>query len=172
MSISNLLAITSVSAIEQFQNMHKISVQAASLVSHDICEYLIGVADNARINSMTFYRLDNKSVFALLQKLKRPKNVIDFHRAMSTHLRFNIFKHYRPTLTSFKPLYSSLLVYKQNFLKSYDFLADGTKSEFIPRADNKEGGLIKIFIDKILSFDPYLAVLHWETLRLPTLSRK
>ena len=57
---------------------------------------------------------------------------------------------YRPTLTNFKPLYSSLLVYKQNFQKLYDFLADGIKSEYIPRADNKDGGLIKIFIDKIL----------------------
>jgi hypothetical protein len=28
-------------------------------------------------------------------------------------------------------------------------LADGIKSEYIPRADNKDGGLIKIFIDKI-----------------------
>jgi hypothetical protein len=41
------------------------------------------------------------------------------------------------------------LVYKQNFQRLYDFLADGIDHEFIPRADNKEGGLIKIFIDKI-----------------------
>ena len=31
----------------------------------------------------------------------------------------------------------------------YDFLADGIDLNFIPRADNKERGLIKIFIDKI-----------------------
>ena len=68
---------------------------------------------------------------------------------MDIHLRFSIFKDYRPTLTNFKPLYSSILVYKQNFQKLYDFLADGIKSEYIPRADNKDGGLIKIFIDKI-----------------------
>ena len=65
-------------------------------------------------------------------------------------MRFNIFKDYRPTLTNFKPLYIILLVYKQNFQRLYDFLADGIDLlEFIPRADNKEGGLIKIFIDKI-----------------------
>ena len=57
-------------------------------------------------------------------------------------MRFNIYKDYRPTLTNFKPLYSSLLVYKQNFQRLYDFLADGIRL-------NKEGGLIKIFIDKI-----------------------
>ena len=65
-SISSILDFAA--AIEQFQNMHKISVPAASLVSTDIREYLIGVADNARINSLTFYGLDNKSVLALLQK--------------------------------------------------------------------------------------------------------
>ena len=146
-NISNVLEFAS--AIEQFQNMHKISVPAASLVSADIREYLIGVADNPRINSMTFFGLDNTSVFSLLQKLKRPKNTLEFRRAMDNHLRFNIFKDYRPILTNFKPLYSSLLVYKQNFQKLYDFLADGIKSEYIPRADNKDGGLIKIFIDKI-----------------------
>jgi len=64
-------------------------------------------------------------------------------------LRFNIYKDYCPTLTNFKPLYSSLLVYKQKFQRLYDFLADGIDNEFIPRADNKEGGQIKIFIDKI-----------------------
>ena len=146
-SISNILDFAS--AIEQFQNMHKISVPAASLVSTDIREYLIGVADNARINSLTFYGLDNKSVLALLQKLKRPKNVIDFRKALDSNLRFNIYKDYRPTLTNFKPLYSSLLVYKQSFQRLYDFLADGIHPEFIPRADNKDGGLIKIFVDKI-----------------------
>jgi hypothetical protein len=77
------------------------------------------------------------------------ENVIDFRRAVETHLRINIYKDYRPTLTNFKPLYSSLLVYKQNFKRLYDFLADGIRLDFIPRADNKEGGLIKIFIDKI-----------------------
>jgi hypothetical protein len=68
---------------------------------------------------------------------------------MDIHLRFSTFKDYRPTFTNFKPLYSNLLVYKQNFQKLYDFFADGIKSEYIPRADNKGGGLIKIFIDKI-----------------------
>ena len=71
-NISNVLDFAS--AIEQFQNMHKISVPAASLVSADIREYLIGVAGNPRVNSMTFFGLDNTSVFSLLQKLKRPKN--------------------------------------------------------------------------------------------------
>ena len=146
-SISSILEFAA--AIEQFQNMHKLAVPAATLISPDIREYLIGVADDHRINQMTFFGLDNKSVFALLQKLKRPKNVIDFRRAVETHLRFNIYKDYRPTLTNFKPLYSSLLVYKQNFQRLYDFLADGIRLDFIPRADNKEGGLIKVFIDKI-----------------------
>jgi hypothetical protein len=130
--------------------MHKISVPAASLVSTDIREYLIGVADNVRINSLTFYGLDNKSILALLQKLKRPRNVIDFRKALDSNLRFNIYKDYRPTLTNFKPLHSSLLVYKQSFQRLYDFLTDGIHTEeFIPRADNKDGGLIKIFVEKI-----------------------
>jgi hypothetical protein len=63
-NISNVLDFAS--AIEQFQNMHKISVPAASLVSADIREYLI-----TRVNSMTLFGLDNTSVFSLLQKLKR-----------------------------------------------------------------------------------------------------
>ena len=40
-------------------------------------------------------------------------------------------------------------MYRQNFQRLYDFLADGIRLDFIPRADSKEGGLIKIFIDKI-----------------------
>ncbi len=41
------------------------------------------------------------------------------------------------------------MVYKQNFQRLYDFRADGIRLDFIPRADNKEDGLIKIFVDKI-----------------------
>ena len=66
-SVSNILDFAS--AIEQFQNMHKISVPAALRVSTDIREYLIGVADNARINSHTFYGLDNKSVLSIFGRL-------------------------------------------------------------------------------------------------------
>jgi hypothetical protein len=88
-SISSLLDFAS--AIEQFQNMYKLAVPAATLISPGIREYLIGDADGHRINQMTFFGLDNKSVFALLQKLKRPKNVIDFRRAVEAHLKFNIY---------------------------------------------------------------------------------
>ena len=71
-SVSSILEFAA--AIEQFQNMHKLAVPAATLFSPDIREYLIGVANNPRVNQLTFFGLDNKSVFALLQKLKRPKN--------------------------------------------------------------------------------------------------
>ena len=97
-------------SIEQFQTMHKISVPAAPLVSQDIREYIISQEDNPRLDTAVFYSLDNKTVFSLLQKIKQPKNVIEFRKALDTHLRFSIFKDYRPTLTNFKPLYSSLLV--------------------------------------------------------------
>ena len=60
-NISNVLDFAF--AIEQFQNIQKTSVPVASLVSADIREYLIGVADNPRVNSMTFIGLDNTSGF-------------------------------------------------------------------------------------------------------------
>ena len=71
-SVSTILEFAA--AIEQLQNMHKLAVPAATLISPDIREYLIGVANNPCVDQLTIFGLDNKSVFALLQKLKRPKN--------------------------------------------------------------------------------------------------
>ena len=99
-NISNVLDFAS--AIEQFQNMHKISVPAASLVSADIREYLIGVADNPRVNSMTFFGLDNTSAFSLLQKLKRPKNTLEFRRAMSRY-HYDSLHHCRTLHSPYHP---------------------------------------------------------------------
>ena len=41
------------------------------------------------------------------------------------------------------------MVYKQTFQRLCDFRAHSIHPEFIPRADNKDGGFIKIFVDKI-----------------------
>jgi hypothetical protein len=119
------------------KNMHKLSVPNDSLNFLDIREYLIGVAANHRINQLTFFGLNNKSVFTLLQKLKRPKNVIDFHRAVKIEvLAFIVFKDYRLTLCTSV----CWLISKASRGCMTSWRMEFIDLNFIPRVDNKEGG--------------------------------
>ena len=52
-SVSTLLEFAA--AIEQLQNMHKLAVPAATLISPDIREYLIGVANNPCVDQLTIF---------------------------------------------------------------------------------------------------------------------
>ncbi len=96
------------------------------------------------MNATNFYALDNKPLIQLLQKALRPTNVHDFK-----NLSFSLPKDYKPTVTNFFILHQQLLSYRVEFEQLYDFLADGNISTNIPKCDNKEGGLIKLFVDRI-----------------------
>jgi hypothetical protein len=89
-NISNVLEFAS--AIEQFQNMHKISVPAASLVSADIREYLIGVADSPWVNSMTFFGLvDNTSFFFSATKVETSEKYFRVSKSYGQSFAFQYF---------------------------------------------------------------------------------
>ena len=52
-------------------------------------------------------------------------------------------------MTNFFILHQQLFSYRVEFEQLYDFLADGNISTNIPKCDNKEGGLINIFFERI-----------------------
>ena len=135
--------------IDQFQSKHHLSVPAATLVSEDIKHKLLGICEIPRLNATNFYALDNKPLIQLLQKALRPTNVHDFRRQLDKNLSFSLPKDYKPTVTNFFILHQQLLSYRVEFEQLYDFLADGNISTNIPKCDNKEGGLIKLFVERI-----------------------
>jgi hypothetical protein len=135
--------------IDQFQSKHHLSVPAATLVSEDIKHKLLGICEIPRLNVTNFYALDNKSLIQLLQKALRPTNVHDFRRQLDKNLSFSLPKDYKPTVTNFFILHQQLLSYRVEFEQLYDFLADGNISTNIPKCDNKGGGLINIFVERI-----------------------
>src|SRR6185437_13365682 len=49
--------------------------------------------------------------------------------------------------SNFKPLYEALLIYKDKTIKAYEILADGNSPDNIPAINNKDGGLIRVFLD-------------------------
>ena len=56
---------------------------------------------------------------------------------------------FRSEASNFKVLYDALLLYRFRFLRVYQILADGNPPENIPKCENKDGGLIKMFLDNI-----------------------
>jgi hypothetical protein len=135
--------------IDRFQSKHHLSVPAATLVLEEIKHKLLGICEVPRLNATNFYSLDNKPLTQLLQKALRPTNVHDFRRQLDKNLFFNLPKDYKPTVTNIFILHQQLLSFRVEFEQIYDFLADGNSISNIPKCDNKDGGLIKIFVDRI-----------------------
>jgi len=136
--------------IDQFQSKHHLAVPAATLVTKDIKYKLLGICEIPKLNAANFYALDSKPLIQLLQKALRPTNVHDFRRQLNKNLNFSLPKEYKPTVTNFFILHQQLLSFRVEFQQLYDFLADGNELLNIPKCDNKDGGLIKIFIESSL----------------------
>lgn len=63
---------------------------------------------------------------------------------------FEISASYRPTPEWFQPFYEALLTFIKRFIEVYEILMVGIEDdEILPRVDNKEGGLVHIFVGKI-----------------------
>jgi len=135
--------------IDLYQNRHRLSVPAATLISEDIKDKLLGINSDDRLSDMNFYALSNQPLIQLMQKALMPRNVTDFRKQLDRNLKFSLPKDHRPTVTNFFLLHQALLTYRVQFGRLYDFISEGNTVQNIPRVDSKDGGLLKIFVEKI-----------------------
>jgi hypothetical protein len=96
----------------------------------------------ARTEGLTlnkFHTLSARKILALLQAQIKPETKLAFTKP-------TLHQGYTPTSVIFQTFYDALLQYKATFTNLYEILAEKMNT---PPVSNKEGGLLKISIEKI-----------------------
>jgi len=82
------------------------------------------------------------------QEELRPTSPLSFGHALIGNVDFELPHGYRPDAYNFNTWYGLLLSYKRRFRLVFEILKHKNRSN-VPYCDNKEGGLVRIFVDKI-----------------------
>jgi hypothetical protein len=141
----NVLAVMKfVNQIVDYTTGHGLDLPVSTLIDKKIRQHIISRVEG--LNVYKFHRLNTETIITLLQELVRPQTVLDFQKALEKYVEFpTLPRNYRPTVVDFKLFYDAILEYKTNFQDLYEVLAENNQDN-IPQANNKEGGLIKIFL--------------------------
>lgn len=130
----------------KYQTQYGIKLPLPSLVEEVPRDHLI--ASEGGMNLTQFYELEDEALFKMLTKQIRPKTPLAFYDKLVKHIDFVIPKSYKPTPSDFKLFLGALRTYRHKFLKLFEVLAADNDAN-IPEVKNKDGGLLKAFLDKI-----------------------
>lgn len=104
-------------------------------------------------------KMSNEKIMALIKRHIRPDSPMEFQQTLSYYVDFKWDMHGQtPTPVTFRAFYSALLMYRDEFLRYYEVIAEGNNNN-IPPCNDKKGGLVRSFIEKI----PY--EYGWRVLR-------
>lgn len=136
-----------IESCKDYYETNRINFVTPSRVSKEIRELLMAIPPIIT-NTGRFYNLSDDELFDRARSLIRPKTTNDFIEKMRRNVEFSISAHYKPTPSDFGMFLSSLLVYRRNFHQLYDTLAANNAIN-IPECRNKEGFLLKVYLEKI-----------------------
>jgi hypothetical protein len=89
-----------------------------------------------------------KDLFRYVQDLIKPTTIVDFREKLERNIEFVMPTGYSPLPTDFHVFYNALLIYRARFRKVYELLAHDNEDN-CPECTNKEGGLIRSFLNPI-----------------------
>jgi hypothetical protein len=138
--------ITFVDDVTEYESAHSLNLPASTLISSKVRDQII--AHNPGLNERKFHSATFEELVKLINKEVRPTSKLSFRRMLQKHTKFVAPTGYQPYTSSFKEFYTALLLYRRRFTRIYEILSTENE-ENIPQADNKPGGLIKVFIDAI-----------------------
>jgi hypothetical protein len=133
--------------INLYETMHGIELRASTLIADEVRRSIMSKCD---IGETRFFRADQKFLRKIIQKAVRPTDKAMFARLLDKSTNF-----WKPnedtsslTIETFPRFYNRLLTYKQEFYQKFEFLAYRNKKN-VPKLENKEGGIIRIFLNKL-----------------------
>eukprot|EP01032_Pedospumella_encystans_P023216 gene23216-26282_t len=133
-------------AINEYEIANKIKLKVPTLVDKSVRSLII--ARTRGLTESKFYALNNKQLFAYITVLVQPESKLDFKEKLERNVDFVLPPSYKPSATDYRPMYDALLIYRDRFRKVYEIMAANNEDN-VPQCKNKEGGLIKTFLDKI-----------------------
>lgn len=132
-------------AVNTYQKAYGLTLPLNTLIAEKV---RYNLAARNGLTDESFYDLTHDELFDITTSYVRPTSRLDFSLKLAANISFGTTLNYKPTADYFRPFYEDLLVYRNLYIKVYELLAENNIPN-IPELKNKEGGLFKIFIDKI-----------------------
>ena len=153
-----------VEAIIEYQVAHKFKLPVTTMLSPRVREEIL--SKYRQLTLTKFYQLSTEEILQILQLECRPTTTLSFYEMMRKHLKFELPSGYKPYTANFKIFYDELIAYKYRTLQYFELMSEDNASA-IPPILNREGGLIKLWADKI-PFDYGQRVCKTVTKQVPT----
>ena len=133
--------------IIEYQVAYGIALPVSTLIDPNVRDVLIA-HQSPKLTLSKFYKLSTAQLTDILQAQVKPGDSFIFAQYLNRICAIELPHGYVPTPNNFRVFYNALLQYKQQFTKVYEILSKNNK-DHIPECTYKDGGLIKIFLDKI-----------------------
>lgn len=129
-----------------YQFSCKIKINLVAQIKQNIIHKII--AHFPALDGGKIYNLPDKELFRTLCFFVTPQTKATFLKKMEHCVQFQVAANYKPTAEQFGTFYDALLQYRQDYTKVYEILSVYDKT-CVPEVKNKEGGLIRLFLNKI-----------------------
>jgi len=130
----------------QYQVAYKYQLPVATMLAPKVREEIL--AKYRQLTLTKFYQLSTDNLLKILQIECRPTTTLSFYEILKKHLKFEVAPGFRPFTSNYKLFYDELIAYKYRTLQYFELMSEDN-SEAIPPITNREGGLIKLWADKV-----------------------
>ena len=150
------LKYSDVYAFIQAYRMHMIKypqapVQLQVLIDRRVQTHIMSSCMIMREDS--FFEKTNTEILKCIQVTISPKNKKKFYAILNGSIHFDSYTDFQLDAFNFVRFYDRLITFVRDFMYIYKFLYESIPEdkmdEILPPITNKEGGLIKLFLEKI-----------------------
>lgn len=134
--------------VAKYQSKYGVRLNAGTLVGTHVRNSIM--AKNPEIgDEESFFELDSKTLNIFIQRAVRPPSAAVFLSVLKEAVSFNQSENFKLTLDNFERFYDRAMVYRNQFVIAFDYLTKGASFKKQLRWENKDGTVIKLFIDKL-----------------------
>ena len=131
--------------LEDYQAAYGIKLQAPLLIDIKLRRKIM---TRFRLSQSEYGRLDDIALLKHVQAFITPQSKVEFLKLLNNAATFEIRNSYVPSAEFYRVFYDALLEFRVKFAKIFELLAvDNTVNQ--PPCNNRPGGLIKCFVEKL-----------------------
>jgi hypothetical protein len=143
-------AIDFVDQIYQYELEHRVKLPIHSLLGVNVRELLMAEI-GLGVTEQKFYTIPREEVISAIRENVKPRSKPTFVRALKKKIELNWPNGYEPSPVNFKIAYERYLIYRNKWIKRYDFMKENNPAN-IPECRDSDDGLIAIFLKGINNF--------------------
>ena len=136
--------------VHNYESLYGFDLPIPALISEVVAMRIVSYFKRDHPDFTSLNDATTIDIFKMILTIVQPADKNLFYKYMDKYVEFpTLPRSYVATVSNFKLMYEALLLYRLNFTNTFDVCSLMNKSSCIPNIDNKEGGLIKLFLSKI-----------------------